>query len=308
MMSLHLLRPYMLFAFVPLGLLIILLVKNNPSRHLWKKVCDAHLLPYLPYSTAKKQGNSSLLLLCALFTCLILSLSGPSLYRQPVPIYHQQQAHVILLDLSTDMLMSDLSPNRLKRAKFKLHDLFKNKQNGQFALIAYTSEAFVVSPLTDDAQTINALLPSLTPQIMPVNGNRLDAALQTAHELIKDSQLSSADILIMTATPPSQAAIQVAAKLAAKGSQLSIIPILASSPSTEFKQFADSGLGKMILFSHTTSDIDTWLMLSAQHQQLVRDANQTAAIWRDDGRWLLLPAIVLLLMLFQRNRLMSILT
>jgi len=308
MTSFHLLRPYMLLALIPLGLLMWRLLNVNLSRNAWKHVCDSHLLAYLPYFTHKKTINTTAWLIFSLLVFLILSLSGPSVYQQPVPTYHQQQARIVLLDVSSDMLAADLSPNRLQRAKFKLHDLFKTKNNGQFALIAYTSEAFVVSPLTDDAQTINALIPTLSPHIMPVNGNQLESALNAAEQLIKQSNILSADILVLTATPPTQAANNLASVLAKQGNDLSIIPTLSDSPSLAFQQFADLGKGKMLPFSNTTSDLDTWLTFTELHQQLIRDANQTAPIWRDDGRWLLLPAILILLALFQRNRLEGIRT
>jgi Ca-activated chloride channel family protein len=304
--TVHLIRPYWLLAFIPVLILFLWRRKYHTAHKAWQTVCDAHLLPFLAQSSTAHTRNHSLWVIFALFTCVILSLSGPSLYQQAVPVYHPQQARVVLLDLSTDMLATDLSPNRLQRAKFKLHDLFKGKNSGQFALIAYTSEAFVVSPLTDDAQTISALLPELTPYIMPVNGNRLERALHEVQQLIQHSHLDSADILVMTAVPPSTEARLAANKLSKQGSDISIIPMTTAALKPEFNEFADAGQGQLIPFSQTNTDLEHWLHFTQHHQQLIRDAKQTAPIWRDDGRWLLLPAIILFLALFQRNRLESI--
>ncbi len=305
---LHLIRPSWLVAIIPFVWLMVMLMTNSTARSAWKKACDAHLLTYLSHSEPTQSLNTTALIVGALLLCLILSLSGPSLYQQMVPVYHNQQAQIVLLDLSTDMLATDLSPNRLARAKFKLGDLFSSKKNGQFALIAYTSEAFVVSPLTDDAQTILALLPELLPQMMPVNGNQLESALAEAHRLMRQTNFSSADILVMTGKPPSLSAIQFAAALAKQGSDVSILPTLAGEPDDEFKQFAAAGHGTMIPFSHTQTDLNDWLIFTKKHQQVMRDSQQKAAVRRDDGRWLLLPAIGLFLLLFQRHRLENLRT
>ena len=293
----------MLFALVPLAALLLLLRTTPANKTAWRRACDAHLLPHVAYSAQKKRHQLTLWLILLWSICVIFSLSGPSIYQQPVPVYQDSRAHIILLDLSTEMLNKDLSPNRLQRAKFKLTDLFKNKSNAQFALIAYTREAFVVAPLTDDAATINALIPELSPSIMPVNGNRLDNAIQEASLLITRSQITSTDILVITPVPPTSLAIESARALAAKGSVVSILPLIAGAPGGEFSQFARAGKGQLLLFTPTSAELEAWLVFSQQHQQTIRHAAQTASVWRDDGRWLLLPAGFLLLLLFQRNRL-----
>jgi len=64
------------------------------------------------------------------------------------------------------MLADDLTPNRLTRAKYKLIDILGKQADGQMALIAYAGDAHTVSPLTDDPQTIEVLLPALTPDVL----------------------------------------------------------------------------------------------------------------------------------------------
>ena len=49
------------------------------------------------------------------------------------------------------MLAQDVKPSRFERAHYKLDDMLKRSGDAQTALIAYAGDAFVVAPLTDDA-------------------------------------------------------------------------------------------------------------------------------------------------------------
>lgn len=304
MMSLpfHLLRPYWLFGCIPLILLGAILLRQAPALHAWRHACDEHLLPHL----LEKQGlggyRRALGLLLASMACLVLSLTGPTGSRLPVPVYQQQHAHVLVLDLSNTMLTQDLPPNRLQRAKFKLHDLFQHENQGQFGLIVYTGESFVVSPLTDDAQTIDALVTSLTPDLMPVGGNRLDSALLEAHELIKQSGASRGNILVLTAEAPSILAINTARTLANAGTATSVLPMLRQKENSAlFKQLASAGAGRVFPFSETSTDINRWLSMTQNERGFHAAANDSIPTWRDEGRWLLIPALLLLLPAFRRD-------
>ena len=75
MTSFHLLRPYMLFAFIPLIALAFIMLSHKQSHSAWNKICDTHLLPYLQLSTRRNHSNTAALLVLAVLTCLILSLS-----------------------------------------------------------------------------------------------------------------------------------------------------------------------------------------------------------------------------------------
>jgi Ca-activated chloride channel family protein len=86
---------------------------------------------------------------------------------------------------------------------------------------------------------------------------------------------------------------------------VSILPITASQPSQAFQTLAEAGHGYVMHLSNTFNDLEDWLNKTKHHLQFIQHANQTAPLWRDDGRWLLIPALLCLLPLFQRNRLVG---
>jgi Ca-activated chloride channel family protein len=301
MAHLHLLRPWWLLVIIPLCGLIFILWQQKPKLHAWEEICDTHLLDHL----VQKQGTSnrlfSLILLFLSILFMIIALTGPSWYQLPTATYKPVHPRVLVLDLSESMMRADLSPNRLSRAKFKLHDLFSHKDAGQFGLIVFTGEPFIVSPLTDDGKTIDSLLSTLTPDIMPVTGQKLDSALDEASKLIKQAGYDQGQILVLTADTPSLEARDTAAKLAENGIFSSIMPMRADKNLNPlFQQFANSGEGQLVAYTSDSSDLDQWLN-AHNREQFARSAEEDIPLWRDEGRWFLIPALLLLLPVFQRG-------
>lgn len=301
MTNFHFLRPWWLCLFLPLLGLIFFLWYQKPKMHAWSAICDKHLLDNLIQKKEKGQRISSLLCIFLSVVFLILSIAGPTWYKFPVATYKQIQPRVLVLDMSDNMLATDLSPDRLSRAKFKLHDLFAHKDVGQFGLIAFTSEPFVVSPLTDDGQTISALLPSLTPDIMPVNGQNLASALNEACLLIKQAGYDQGQILVLTADTPSRESIALAKKLAANGNYSSIMPVKADKNLNPlFQEFADAGGGQLLKYTADSTDIEQWLN-NNNRTEFALSKNEDIPLWRDEGRWFLIPALMMLLPVFRRG-------
>ncbi|WP_133136163.1 VWA domain-containing protein [Legionella rowbothamii] len=304
--DIHFLRPWWLLMIIPLLGLAFASWRRRPKLHAWAEICDPHLLNHLLQKKEQKQriGAISCLLFSMFF--MIVSIAGPVWHKLPVATYKPIQPRVLVLDMSDNMMVSDLSPNRLSRAKFKLRDLFARKDIGQFGLVAFTSEPFVVSPLTDDGQTISSLLSSLTPNIMPVTGHNLESAVAEAALLIKQAGYNHGQILVLTADSPSADAIEEVKKLATLGIFTSIMPIKADTNLNPlFQRFADAGDGQLLRYTSDASNLDQWIDASRQ-KQFALSKDDDIPLWRDEGRWFLIPALLLLLPVFQRGWLQRI--
>lgn len=300
----HFLRPWWFLLYVPILLLGYQLKKNKRSIQSWRQVCDPVLLKYLLKNSKKAYQPWALYFIMMSFFFLVMALAGPTWLRRPVPVYAAMKPHVIVLDLSEDMLKHDLHPSRLARAKYKIRDLLEKKGIGQFGLMVYTSEPFVVSPLTTDGQTIIALLPALEPNIMPIQGNQLDLALKEIPSLLLSAGGQQGEILVLTGNVPSHAAIEQASQLAQTGSHVSVIPMLNDSMATAlFKPLSRAGNGHVIPFSHTNQDINEWLSKTnvSTRFQFQADTHDDVPLWYDEGRWFLLLALIFLAPIFRRG-------
>jgi Ca-activated chloride channel family protein len=303
----HFLRPWWLLIILPLLIFAFILWRQKPKLYAWSEVCDPHLLSHLQQKKGQSQRISSLSYFFLSMLFMILSACGPAWYKLSVPVYKSIQPRILVLDMSEHMMDSDLTPNRLSRAKFKLHDLFARKDVGQLGMVVFTSEPFVVSPLTDDGETISSLLSSLTPDIMPVSGQNLDEALNEASHLIKQAGYDQGQILVLTADPPSPESIALANKLAESGSISSIMPIRAAGNLNPlFQNFAKAGKGQLVTYSSDSSDLDQWIKRSKQNEFALSE-DENIPLWRDEGPWFLIPALILLLPLFRRGWLQRIL-
>lgn len=197
-MTWQLLRPEWLFMLFPIaGLAWVLWRKRLVSRD-WESVIDSRLLHHLLVGKRGRRSAWPFVFWLILSILVVIALSGPVRKKISVPVFKQQSALVIALDLSRSMNATDIKPSRLVRARLKIIDLLKLRNEGQTALLAYAATAYTVSPLTDDTQTIESLISSLTTEIMPSQGSRADLAVNKAVELLNNSGISKGDILLIT--------------------------------------------------------------------------------------------------------------
>jgi len=194
----HLIRPYWLLSTFPLALVLWLYTRAQGNSRNWAAVIDKKLLPHLLQGEHQSNNPVPIKMLFTLGLIIILSLAGPAFEKRPQPVFKTQSALVIILDLSRSMDATDIKPSRLSRAHFKINDIVKLRKEGQTALIAYAANAYTVSPLTDDAETISSQIPALETHIMPAQGSRLDIALDMALELFTNAGHSKGNIIVIT--------------------------------------------------------------------------------------------------------------
>lgn len=298
----HFLRPAWFFALLPLAYLFWRLWRQRTLSQAWSAVCDPHLLEHLLCRRGESRRHVAVLYLFLSSVFAILALTGPTWSRLPVPVWSVQQPVVVVLDVSDSMMVNDVSPNRLTRAKFVLHDLFSDTHTGQFGLVAFTGQPFVVSPLTEDGKTIDTLLQALTPDIMPVSGQDLSSALEQGAALVRQAGFQQGKLLVLTATPPDARANSTAKKLAGQLIDTSVMPIMADQTmSLMFQPLAKAGHGMVLPYPDTNSELTRWLQSSTHRQAFTRSEQNDVPVWRDEGRWFLIPALLFLLPVFRRG-------
>ena len=309
MVNIHFLRPGWFIALIPLITVFWYLWRKQSQLKSWSAICDSHLLPHLVRETGRPKRQGALLYLCLSIISVIFSLTGPVWSKYPVPTYEVIAPRVVILDMSDAMLARDLSRDRFTRAKFKLHDLLGGDVKiGQIGLVVFTGQAFVVSPLTEDGKTIDSLLGSLTLDMMPVRGYRLDLALDEAATLIHQAGVYQGELLVLSAETPNSAAIEKASILAKQGITTSVIPIRPkqSGDNALFEQLATAGGGIDYPLSDNRRDLDAWLQLHHAIQSDFVRQHENIPVWRDEGRWFLLPGLLCLLPVFRRGWLLRI--
>lgn len=195
----HFIRPYWFLALLPAVIFIAISVKNKLARGNWTEVCDDALLPFILQDNNKETKRVWSSFALSLATLLaIIALAGPTWERLPTPVFRNDAAVVIVLDLSRSMNASDIKPSRLVRARYKVADILQQRKDGLTALIVYAGDAFTVAPLTSDTATISNQLNALTTEIMPSQGNNTKTALQQAVELLQQAGQAQGSILLIS--------------------------------------------------------------------------------------------------------------
>ncbi|HEY5717402.1 MAG TPA: VWA domain-containing protein, partial [Motiliproteus sp.] len=224
MSEFHFLRPAWLLMLLPALALLIALWRQQAQGNGWQRLIPAALLqPLLERSTAPRR--TPLLLLGCAWLLATLALAGPTWQRLPQPLFQPQSALVVLLDLSPSMNAADLKPSRLVQARLRLIDLLRERREGQTALIVYAGDAHVVTPLSNDRQTLLALVSTLSPAIMPVRGSQVETAVARALELLRRSGHQEGELLLITDGVTAGAATAVQQQLAGSPYRLSILGV-----------------------------------------------------------------------------------
>ena len=125
--QLQFIRPDWFYAFIPLAVFILLMFRRHGRSMGWKAECDAPLLPYILTKATGKSSRFPLFLIIIAASLCIIAAAGPVLKKLPQPVFREQSALVIAMDLSQSMDATDLRPSRLERAKLKLLDILKGK-------------------------------------------------------------------------------------------------------------------------------------------------------------------------------------
>ena len=196
-MSLHFIRPEWLLALVPLALVLLSLWRQHESHSAWNRYIAPHLAKILVTQGSKK-SRRPLHLLAFPWLMATFALAGPAVNKQSLPVFAAEQGRVLVMDMSVSMFATDLAPNRLTQAKFRATDLLRNLKEGETGLVAFAGDAFTISPLTRDTGTLLNLLPTLSPEIMPVRGSNLAAGLTQAKTLLAQGGHIRGDIIVMT--------------------------------------------------------------------------------------------------------------
>jgi len=322
----HFQHPQWFWLLLPLLLLWWRMRRPGTHDNPWRRVCDARLLPYLLIDTAGHRARLPAWLLGCAWLLAVIALADPVWDRQPQPVFRSQEARVVVLDLSRSMLAADLPPSRLARARYKVADILDRSPDGQTGLVVFAGDAFAVAPLSNDTDTIRSLLAPLEPQLMPVQGSRVDLGLEKARDLLAQAGQAQGEILLLTDGYTGEEALQAARELHAAGYRLSVLGVgtAAGAPLADgqggylrdaqgnivmpqldvaaLRKLATAGGGRYAGISSTDQDIryllaGTSAVLGTESER----TDMTTEAWQSRGPWLVLLLLPLAALVFRRG-------
>ena len=324
----HFLRPAWLLLLVPLAMVIWLLLQRRFESGSWRGVIDERLLPFLLSAGGQQRREGMRWIPAAVALMAIIALAGPTWEKLPQPVYYKETALVIALDMSRSMDATDIKPSRLARARHKIADILNLRNEGQTALVVYAADAFAVTPLTSDVDTILALLPDLETGLMPAQGTRADRALGLALELFENSGIARGDVVLVSDGLSDLELSRVEALLDARpGQRVSVLVIgtaeggpiplknggflkdregaivISSLQEDNLRRVAQVGDGVYATLSADDIDINTlaYMMETSIDEREARLSDRSTDLWRELGPLLVLIALPFAALAFRRG-------
>jgi Ca-activated chloride channel family protein len=327
----HFLRPLWWLAVLPLLALVWQWQRRATRHNVLRRICDPDLLPFVSVHNPLQTRAPRILPLLLAALLAIAALAGPTVQRLPQPLFREESALVIALDLSASMQAQDVAPTRLSRAKFKIHDLLAARDRGQTALVVFAGRAFPVTPLTDDVRTIDAQLDVMEPALMPSPGSDVAGAIAACTDLLTQAGYTRGDILLVSDGVPDTQVAAIEQTLAKHAFRLSVLGIGTAGgapiPSGEgdfikdqdgviamtrletgpLTALAATGHGLYLPARIDNTDVEALQKFLAQQAmgEIASAAQRVTEQWYELGPWLLGPVLALAALAFRRGVLLA---
>ena len=331
----HFLRPWWFLGLLPVVAVIGFYTWRKRNAGNWETIINPELLPFLLQGSGGKHALSGPWLVAFMISAWIfccLGLAGPAWQKLPQPVHKQDSALVVVLDLSPSMLAEDISPNRLVRARYKLIDILTRRTEGVVGLIVYGGDSHTVSPLTEDSNTIVSMVPVLEPNLLPETGSNVEEGLASAIDLAMNGGYQQADILLITDGIDKSALSNIAPIISGEGNyRLSILGVGTTdgAPIPSFaggfikkagnvivaklnvgtlRKIAANNGGSYQTLSADDRDIDNLLAgMDSLLTNSTRETDRSFDLWDDQGYWLVLLLLPVLLLSFRKGSVVVIL-
>lgn len=289
----HFLRPLWLLALLPIAVLWWSVRSGATVREPARAGIAPHLRAALTVGGTAQRRIKPIDGVALALVLLAIGAAGPTWSRQPDPFAAQSAPLVIALEVTPSMEVSDIAPNRLERAKQKIRDLLDLRAGARTALVAYSGTAHVAVPMTEDPGVMLPYLEGLTPDVMPLDGNRAAQALALAMALQAREAGAGGVLFVSDGLDP--------ADVAALSELSDHVAVLSMLPTGQADRGFEALDGVVVIpVSADASDVTRIdrMLTAAQARAAVAESDQP---WEDRGQWLAWPAALLILLWFRRG-------
>ncbi|MEZ9952875.1 VWA domain-containing protein, partial [Vibrio splendidus] len=184
----------------------------------------SHIARYLAPESSKPSKNRSTYF-GIWWLVGVIALAGPSFEKNEQPSFEKTQARVVIMDMSMSMYATDIKPNRLTQVRYKALDLLSLWKEGLTGMVAYAGDAYTISPLTSDINTIKNLVPNLSPDIMPFQGGDAASAVKLAIEMMTRAHIYQGDLVLIGDDIDAQEKKEIESLLSGSNWTLSVLAV-----------------------------------------------------------------------------------
>jgi Ca-activated chloride channel family protein len=297
----HFIRPWCLLL-APVAVVVWWFWRNRtePLRA-WREQMDPDLLEALAVQEGGGHDSHGWWLLAA-WLLTVVAVSGPTWRPEPNPFAEFEPPLMILMKSDSSMAGTAASPTHLERAQLKIADLAELRKGQPMGLIAYAGSTHLVLPPTRDTKVVAEIASQISPDIMPVPGDRLDLAIREAGRVLSGSD-SGGSLLVISDSVGGDAQAIAAAHTQAGSLPVQFLALTGDdTPQTRSIEDAADLVGGSVQ-SWTVDDQDITRIAGRASRRSAAGARGDSARWQEMGYWLT-PLIVLAVALsFRRESL-----
>ena len=180
------------------ALALLQVVAARHRRRALAQIGDVDLVARLTATVGAAARRWKAALLLGAVGLLVLALSRPQFGTRVETVARVGQDIVVAVDLSSSMLAEDVAPSRLERARLSILRLIRTLDGDRIGLVAFAGGAFVQSPLTVDYSAAGMFLGAMHPDLMPVQGTDLGAALRVSLDALEEGARDARVVVIVT--------------------------------------------------------------------------------------------------------------
>lgn len=164
-------------------------------RHL-AQLASPHFLDELTRSHSRLRRHAKEFMLLVALASMGLALARPQWGEQEDNSRTLGHDILFVLDCSTSMLATDVSPNRLQRSRLAIMDYVRRHARGRVGLVVFAGQAFLQCPLTYDYGAFEESLAAANEKTIPVPGTDIGRALDEAVRAMEKSDRRKLMVLL----------------------------------------------------------------------------------------------------------------
>jgi len=182
---------------VPVGLVLMVLRGLNRRRALSRAI-DPELAERLTPSLSAGLSTLKGLLLLGALAFLLLAAARPK-WGEKLQMYQGRGIDVVIaLDGSKSMLAEDVKPSRLVRARTELASFIDGLAGNAIGVVAFAGDAYLMCPLTTDADAAKLFLDIIGPDMMPVPGTDFGRAIDVSLSILNPKEANYKALVLVT--------------------------------------------------------------------------------------------------------------
>jgi Ca-activated chloride channel family protein len=185
-----------LIILVPLVLLFVYVLQWK--QKVKRRLGDPRLVDHLIQNYSSRLYRLKIIIVLAAVALGIIALAN---LRKPLKTRGSKANGIdvmVALDVSKSMLSQDEKPSRLDKAKQFINQLTDKLGSNRVGLILFAGQAYLQMPLTADATATRMFVANASPDLVPLQGTDLSAALQLSDGSLDTQEKKYKAVVLIT--------------------------------------------------------------------------------------------------------------